>query len=64
MAYASLVEALPLYFHGNHINYVLLGTGEEWDTLHSSFDTYMLEIQQYKRKTHGFHTFSCFGPHI
>ena len=33
-------------------------------TLHSSSDTCMLEIQQYKHKTHGFHTFSCFGPHI
>ena len=32
--------------------------------LHSSFDTFMLKIQQYKRKTHGFCTFSCFGPHI
>ena len=30
----------------------------------SSSDTCMLEIQQYKRKTHGFCTFSCFGPHI
>ena len=33
-------------------------------TLHSSSDTSMLEIQQYKCKTHGFRTFSCFGPHI
>ena len=33
-------------------------------TLRSSSDTRMLEIQQYKRKTHGFRTFSCFGPHI
>ena len=32
-------------------------------TLRSS-DTRMLEIQQYKRKTHGFRIFSCFGPHI
>ena len=32
--------------------------------LRSSSDTRMLEIQQYKRKTHGFRTFSCFGPHI
>ena len=31
-------------------------------TLRSS--TRMLKIQQYKRKTHGFRTFSCFGPHI
>ena len=33
-------------------------------TLRSSSDTRMLEIQQYKRKTHGFRIFSCFGPHI
>ena len=33
-------------------------------TLRSSSDTRMLEIQQYKHKTHGFHAFSCFGPHI
>ena len=33
-------------------------------TLRSSSDTRMLEIQQYKRKTHGFCIFSCFGPHI
>ena len=33
-------------------------------TLRSSSDTCMLEIQQYKRKTQGFRTFSCFGPHI
>ena len=25
---------------------------------------YMLKIQQYKRKTRGFRTFSCFAPHI
>ena len=33
-------------------------------TLRSPSDTRMLEIQQYKRKTHGFRAFSCFGPHI
>ena len=33
-------------------------------TLRSSSDTCMLEIQQYKHKTRGFCTFSCFGPHI
>ena len=33
-------------------------------TLRFSSDTRMLEIQQYKRKTHGFRTISCFGPHI
>ena len=33
-------------------------------TLRSFSDTHTLKIQQYKRKTHGFRTFSCFGPHI
>ena len=33
-------------------------------TLCSSSDTCMLKIQQYKRKTHGFRTFSCFATHI
>ena len=33
-------------------------------TLRSSSDTRMLKIQQYKRKTHGFRAFSCFGSHI
>ena len=33
-------------------------------TLRSSFDTRMRKTQQYKRKTHGFRAFSCFGPHI
>ena len=32
--------------------------------LRSSSDTRMLKIQHYKRKTHGFRTFPCFGPHI
>ena len=33
-------------------------------TLCSSSDTRMLKIQQYKRKSHGFRAFSCFGPHL
>ena len=33
-------------------------------TLRFSSDTYMLKIQQNKRKTRGFRTSSCFGPHI
>ena len=33
-------------------------------TLCSFSDTCMLKIQQYKCKTHGFRTVSCFGPHI
>ena len=33
-------------------------------TLRPSTDTHMLTIEQYKRKTHDFRTFSRFGPHI
>ena len=33
-------------------------------TLCSSSDTRLLKIQQYKRKTRGFRSFSCFGPHV
>ena len=33
-------------------------------TLRSSSDIRLLEIQQCKRKTHGFRTFFCFGSHI
>ena len=33
-------------------------------TLRSSFDTPMLKIQQYKRKTHGFRTFLLWTPHL
>ena len=42
----------------------LLHVYTPYRTLRSSSDTRMLEIQQYKRKTHGFRTFSCFGPHV
>ena len=33
-------------------------------SLRSSSDTPMLKIQRFNRKTHGFRTFSHFGPHI
>ena len=33
-------------------------------SLGSSSDTRMLKIQRFNRKTHGFRTFSHFGPHI
>ena len=32
--------------------------------LRSSSDTRMLKLQRFNRKTHGFRTFSHFGPHI
>ena len=33
-------------------------------SLRSSSDTRMLKLQRFNRKTHGFPTFSHFGPHI
>ena len=42
----------------------LLHVYTPFHTLRSSSDTRMLEIQQYKCKTPGFCTFSCFGLHI
>ena len=33
-------------------------------TFRSSSDSRILKIQQYKRKTHGFRTFTCFGPYF
>ena len=33
-------------------------------TLSHTSDICILKIQQYKRKTHGFRAFFCFGPHI
>ena len=33
-------------------------------TLRSSSDSCMLKIQQYKCKTHGFRTFTYFGPYV
>ncbi len=45
-----LSELLHLYSHSRF--------------LRSSSDTRMLIIQRFSRKTHGFHTFSHFGPHI
>ena len=33
-------------------------------TLRSSSDSRMLKIQQYKRKTHGFRTFTYLGPYV
>ena len=33
-------------------------------SLHSSSDTHMLKLQHFNCKTHCFHSFSCFGPHL
>ena len=42
----------------------LLHTYTPSRTLRSSSDSRMLQIQQYKRKTHGFRTFASFGPYV
>ena len=59
MCFSAINGSGPAYFSELHVYIPSC-------TLSSSSDTHMLEIQQYKRKTHGFqfHTFSCFGPHI
>ena len=44
------------------INQKLLHVYTPSRTLRSSPDTCIMKNQQYKRKIHGFRTFSCFGP--
>ena len=56
--FSAITGSGPAYFSE------LLHVYTPYRTLRSSSDTRMLEIQQYKRKTHGFRTFSYFGPHI
>ena len=52
--------------HGSGPAYLseLLHVYTQSRTIRSSSDTHMLKIQQYRRKSHGFRAFSCFGPHI
>ena len=56
--FSAIIGSGPAYFSE------LLHVYTPYRTLRSSSDTRMLEIQQYERKTHGFRTFSYFGPHI
>ena len=58
MCFSAISDSGPAYLSE------LLHVHTPSQTLHSSSDTRMLEIQQYKRETRGFCTFSCFGPHI
>ena len=62
----TCIRTLPHSLNGSGPAYLteLLHVYTPSRTLRSSSDTHMLKIQQYKRKTHGFRTFSCFGPHI
>ena len=58
MCFSAIIGSGPAYLSE------LLHVYTTSRTLRSSSDTRMLEIQQFKRKSHGFRTFSCFGPHI
>ena len=58
MCFSAISGSGPAYFSE------LLHVYSPDCTLRSSSDNRMLEIQQYKHKTHGFHAFFRFGPHI
>ena len=62
------LEAKQFVTNQHFYQFYSLSLSEDRQTFHSLIHAYMytrmLEIQQYKRKTHGFRTFSCFGPHI
>ena len=58
MCYNTITGSAPSYFSE------LLHIYSRSRSLRSLSDTCMLKIQCFNRKTHGFHTFSHFGPHI
>ena len=58
MCYKSITGSAPSYLSE------LLHLYNPSCSLRSSSDTCMLKIQRFNRKTHGFRTFSHFGPHI
>ena len=58
MCYNAITGSTPSYLSE------LLHLYSPSRSLHSSSDTCMLKLQRFNRKTHGFHTFSHFGPHI
>ena len=58
MCYNTITGSAPSYFSE------LLHIYSPSHSLRSLSDTCMLKIQHFNRKTHGFHTFSHFGPHI
>ena len=60
----GLPASVSPYHLNSGANLPLLHVYTPSRALRSSSDIRMLEIQQYKRKTHGFRTFSCFGPHV
>ena len=58
MCYNAIAGSAPSYLSE------LLHLYSPSRSLHSSSDTRMLKLQRFNRKTHGFRTFSHFGPHI
>ena len=58
MCYNAITGSAPSYLSE------LLHLYSPSRSLRSSSDTRMLKIQRFNRKTHGFRTFSHFGPHI
>ena len=58
MCYNAITGSTPSYLSE------LLHLYSSSHSLRSSSDTCMLKIQCFIRKTHGFRTFSHFGPHI
>ena len=58
MCYNAITGSAPSYFSE------LLHLYSPSRSLCSSSDTRMLKIQRFNHKTHGFRTFSHFGPHI
>ena len=58
MCYTAITGSAPSYLSE------LLYLCSPSRSLRSSSDTRMFKIQRFNRKTHGFRTFSHFGPHI
>ena len=58
MCYNAITGSAPSYL------FELVHLYSPSRSLRSSSDTRMLKIQRFNRKTHGFCTFSHFGPHI
>ena len=58
MCYNAITGSAPSYLSE------LLHLYSPSRSLRFSTDTRMLKLQRFNRKTHGFRTFSNFGPHI
>ena len=61
---ASTISIITSFINGSGPTYLseLLHIYTPSRTLRSSSDSRMFKIQHYKRKTHGFRTYTYFGP--